>query len=447
MMGRSAKILFLVILGAFCTGLVSIYSKFTTISSATITNSGAALQLSVANSTCVTSDFSPSDWKAVAVCTNSRCGTERQKKVEKMPKGFVISLNYYDQQISALRRLLNLQCWAAQNKMAVVEPFFIHETRLGLSLAPEVDDKPTTRQLKFSDVFDIQQWNSKRSIPLTSWKTFHDSAPKDVILVRIKLKDRNTDLMVPCSPDHVMENQVYDFLAQHNFRVCKKVCIDLYRYSHELLSEELSDIVFGKTRDVKVTLVFAMWTGIKMSGNFVCRTGRFCRNLNPSARSIRDGNVYVQKWLNGNRYIAVMLRLEKIHSSGKSVAAVLDKTLKLWSQLKDKVKCNTTFLSLDVGRFGSKDLGKAGSKIKAYVMENAQTFFHKIYGNSISFDAWEESFVNVSGTTEPSYISALQTAIAARAQCVLLVGGGEFQSRVLQLHKNYHRMKPCHVLL
>ena len=420
------------------------YLKFMAVASPT--NFGATLRLNVTNSTCVTSDSFPNNWKAVAVCRNDKCGKERQKKDERMPKGFVISLNYYDQQISALGRLLNLQCWAAQNNMAVVEPFLIHETRLGLSLATDVDYKQIPKQLKFSDLFDIQQWNSNRSFPLTRWKIFLDSAPKDVILVRIKLKNRRSNLMVPCSPDHMMENQVYEFLAQHNFRVCKKVCLDLHRYSHELLSEELSDIIFGKTRDVKVTLVFAMWKGIKMSGN-ACRAKKLYPNLYPSAKIIRAGDTYVQKWLNGSSYIAIMLRFERIRLSKRSIPAVLNKTLKLWTQLKDKIKCNVTFLSLDVGRFGSKDLGKAGSKINAYVMENAQTFFRKIYGNSISFDAWEESFVNVSGTTEPSYISALQTAIAARAQCVLLVGGGQFQSRVLQLHKNRHRMKPCHVLL
>ena len=425
-------------------------SNFTAIIATTTTlkpEITSTLELNVTNGTCVT-DSNSSDWKAIAVCSNGRCGKERQRTADKMPKGgFVVALNYYDQQISALRRLLNLQCWAAQHNMGVVEPFLIQETRLGVSLTLEVNHMPTAKELKFSDIFDIQQWNSKRSIPLTSWNSFLDTAPRDVILVRIKLKNRRTKLTVPCSPDQVVENQVLEFLSQNNFRVCKKVCLDLHRYNHELLSEDLSDIIFGETRDLKVTVVIAMWTGLKVSGNFVCPASKFYRNLNPSPRVIRDGKEYVQRWLNGSDYIAVMVRFEKIHTTGKSVPAVLDKAFKLWTELKGKTKCSTTFLSLDVGRFGSKDLSKIGTKNNAYAVKSAQAFFHKIYSNSISFDAWEESFVNVSGTTESCYISALQTAIASRARCVILVGGGEFQSRILQLYKNLHQTKPCHILL
>ena len=442
----------LVILSACCASLALVmYLQLTPIiTRATFTpKTTFAVELTEKNGTCVTESNS-SDWKAIAVCTNDRCGKERQRTGgDKTPKGgFVFALNYYDQQISALRRLSNLQCWAAQHSMGVVEPFLIQETRLGVSLAPEVaEHMPKSKKLKFSDIYDIQQWNGKTSIPLTSWNSFLDSAPRDVILVRMKLKNRRSKLHVPCSTDSVVEKQVFEFLDQHKFRVCKKICLDLHRYNHEVSSEHLSDIIFGEARDLKVTVVIAMWVGLRVGGNFVCPAGRFYHKLNPSSGVISDGKEYVRRWLNGSDYIAVVLRFEKILTSGKSVPAVLDKALKLWTLLKSKMKCNAIFLSLDVGRFGSKDLSKIGPKNTAYAKKSAQTFFHKIYSNSSSFDAWEETFVNVSGTTESSYISALQTSIAAAARCVILVGGGEFQSRILQLHKDRHRTIPCHYLL
>ena len=120
--------------------------------------------------------------------------------------GFLVALDYYDQKISASRRLLNLQCWAAQHNM---EPFLIKETKLGVSLTTEVhvDRVPTSKEVKFCDIFYIQQWNSKRSIPLTSWNSFLETAPRDVILVQIKWKTRRSKLPVPCSTDNVVEKQ------------------------------------------------------------------------------------------------------------------------------------------------------------------------------------------------------------------------------------------------
>ena len=189
-----------------------------------------------------------------------------------------------------------------------------------------------------------------------------------------------------------------------------------------------------------------MWFGLKVIGNFVCPAPKFYYDVNPSPRVIRYGKEYVRKWLNGSDYIAVVARLERVHLDGKNVSAVLDKALKRWTELKGKTKCNTTFLSLDVGRFGSLGTRRKGSN-NAYLLQSAFTLFDKIYGNSISFDAWEESFVNVSGTTESCYISALLTAIASRARCVILVGGGEYQSRILRLYKNLHQTEPCHFLV
>ena len=140
--------------------------------------------LNVTNGTRATTDSNSPGWKAIAVSTNDMCGKERQIRRDKMPKGgFVFALSYYDQQISALRRVFNLQCWAAQNNMGVVEPFLIRDTRLGVSLAPEKDRMSIAKELKFSDIFDLQQWNKKASIPLTSWNTFLDTAPRDVIYV------------------------------------------------------------------------------------------------------------------------------------------------------------------------------------------------------------------------------------------------------------------------
>ena len=403
--------------------------------------------LNVTNGTRATDSNSPG-WKAIAVSTNDMCGKEKQKRRDKMPKGgFVFALSYYDQQISALGRVFNLQCWAAQNNMGVVEPFLIRETRLGVSIASEKDRMSIAKELKFSDIFDLQQWNKKASIPLTRWNTFLDTAPRDVIYVQIKWKTSMSKLPVPCSTDNMVENQVLEFLSHNKFRVCKKVCLDLHRYDHELSLKHLSNIVFGETRNLKVTVVISMWVGLNLDNNLACPARKFSYELKPSPGIINDGKEYIRRWLNGSNYIAVMVRLERIYISGKSVPVILDKVLKLWTKLKGNMKCNTTFLSLDVGRFGSKGTTVTVSKNAEYFTQSARSFFDSIYNNSISFHAWEDSLVNVSGTTESSYISGLQTSIAASARCVILVGGGNFQSRVLQLHKDRHKKNPCHYRL
>lgn len=70
------------------------------------------------------------------------------------------------------------------------------------------------------------------------------------------------------------------------------------------------------------------------------------------------------------------------------------------------------------------------------------SFHHKFQ----SFKQWEESFTNVTGKTkDQTFIAALQRAIASRAKCLLLFGGGSYELLAFRdyLRNNPDRSKQC----
>ena len=65
-----------------------------------------------------------------------------------------------------------------------------------------------------------------------------------------------------------------------------------------------------------------------------------------------------------------------------------------------------------------------------------------IYDNKVSINDWEHSFVMAAdGETNRGYIAALQRIVASRAENILLMGGGSFQSLAVQDYIEFHGSK------
>ena len=366
---------------------------------------------------------------------------------------------YSDQVTMGASNVMDLQCWAGQLNMKVVEPFLNKSFfRTG----------PFPDSLRFSNTFNITYWNGfceKRHFgSLISWKQFLCQAPRSLILVYIKFQSYEV-----C---HVSGR---NWTNMHGFTVVKRACIDMT--TDVLTTADFNSQIFGKFAPHNVTVLFLhSWKGIRRGqeismkrlvlNDTIC--GGILRNMYPSdIRSINwtklNENValfpsnkvlnhteeYTRRYLHNNNYIAVMVRMEHFlrglrsdwHTDcGTSINACVDKAISLWEDMRRKSGLHVTFLASDMGRYGTQ------------VQQVPQKYVTKIFRTLINstLEEYQTSFETVTGknSTERGYISVLQKTLASRAKCLLLLGGGSFQAHTLHLYKELHPVQEqCYDIL
>ncbi len=102
-----------------------------------------------------------------------------------------------------------------------------------------------------------------------------------------------------------------------------------------------------------------------------------------------------------------------------------------------------TFVTADIGMFGSKSWNEReelSEQDKASIFNRVQQFVTtELLCNDLTFSQWEDSFVNIAqDRDDQGYIAALQRVIASRADCVVIVGGGNFIKMALGEYLGNH---------
>ena len=99
-------------------------------------------------------------------------------------------------------------------------------------------------------------------------------------------------------------------------------------------------------------------------------------------------------------------------------------------------------MTLDLGKFGSGSWKQTFSNIGENKMElsiKAKRTLSTLFNNEWSFEEWESSFTQTTnGVDNSGYIAALQRTLASRAECLVLVGGGNFQTIALREYLHQH---------
>ena len=395
---------------------------------------------------------------------------------------YVLSLSYMDQMSFASRRLKSLQCWASMWKalyaVSVVEPFVIDGTRLGL---PVNVNETIDTALKFSTVFDINAWNAEGQLgyveypKVVSWDTFLKYASRKVVTIQVVYPDdyhcppnkyRNVEEM--CGSATLTESLSRVF-AFHNFTVIKQKCIN-FRLLGPQTEEEFNNLIIDAIPELDhVTVVFNEWRGpvrrkeevkcfIPIKGaRHECSPNHYghvstltARALVPSS-SIEDrAKAYISRYLNQTSgYVAVMIRWEKVlndnfyHPEKKHSTCVEcpKQILEYVKSISSQEHITATFLTTDIGRYGSLDFNlynftrAAAATVTSYTEDLLRTFYNK---KSMSLEEYDRTFEEISGTTNPAFISQLQKAIAANARCLMLVGSGAFHQNTLRMYENLH---------
>ena len=382
-------------------------------------------------------------------------GTRTTTK-ERHNTGYVLALGYYEQMTAGSCNLQSLQCWAAEFNLSVVEPIVARS-----HLRSPWEKK---NGFWFHDIHDIGMWNqlslNVSHSQIVPWNDFLTSAPRSVILVDIQYKDQCKQKNITLN-SHVSPFQQYkygctanwdpfsQFLSSHHFEVVRKVCLS-YCYGDRPTLQQFNTHLYGGHSPGSTTVIYWEWRGISptlatrvMITNSYCRIGNIHLHLmvRPCQKLLQIAVKYHQSYLHNVPYLTVMLRLEKLkgwvgkHDHQQSMNGCISKLLQVWKEVQNETGLNTTFLAGDVGKFGSDSIHKAN------LTDMFKNVFKMLYRAKFSIENWENSFQTLANTTDSGYISALQKVLAAWAKCILLMGGGTFQSHALNLYRQAHPRK------
>ena len=394
---------------------------------------------------------------------------EKDMTVWKANSGYILELDACDQLTGGAMNLMSLQCLVGRlGNVALVEPFVIDNT-FGARLFGDPEEFARANSIRLGDIYDLDDWNERTKFyrRLSSWEDFLQNAPRDLILVETEnIFQQECDLKA-----RVKEFEA--FFLTNGFTVVRSVCSD-FKHSGVLTIDQYKEAIYGSYPVSNVTVVITRFPGI-------CATGMHCEvdlfstsvqgtgcdkmehwqqilDIGPGQKVIQAANMYIKKYLGGETgYISLMIRLEMATARATKigygndpalVTSCLDRLKKKLNEVKNAKQLQSTFLTVDVGRYGSLtiiirvDYGDT--------VEQVKNFIHSIYQGSISFEEWENRFPEVSGLKPLAegtrgFVAMLQKEIARRGRCLIAGGGGSFQSSTVNLYKSFHS-KHCYVV-
>lgn len=364
--------------------------------------------------------------------------------------GYMFALKYYEQQTQAVKNFLQLQCLADSFNMQIVEPF-VSGTQLMFSFP-----MPTQFQhlLKLGDLIDMKAWNHQATggygyPAIVSWGNLLVRAPRNVILVCVKCRDPphisiphpGANFRLGCSDSCFYKLDIaLRFLKTYHFRLVKKACVNFAGYAGSVTPDDFLDNILegGKYKREEVTIIMNEFRGffglyrmqlLSPCGLHDNRTSNM--SVGPSQRLINESTKYSLRKFKDRPYASILVRVEKIvlHSL-LNISQCMEEVVSVLDGLREQHGIEERFLSMDVGRFGS-----SGSTLHN-LQPQGERFFKRIYGNKWTFRQWEDSFMR--STMNPAYIANLQRTLAAKGECLLMVGGGGFQAQARKLYEEYH---------
>jgi hypothetical protein len=386
--------------------------------------------------------------------------------------GYVLADDYWEQQNSGCRNLQSLQCWAAKLNMKVVEPFLVN------SVLHTLPSSAAPNWLKYSQMYDMSDWNREsvrlNHSTLVPWEEFLVKAQRRVISVEFQyayskdvhrkqaeLKENpRQQVKIKCEPHAGWPKSGQTaLLGVHNFTIVRKVCLN-FEYGKYLTLREFRNAILGDYSPNEVTVIFRQWRGLGIVGRILvkdsgCVNTGIQENMRPSQRLYHDANKYVSTYLSSNHskyalplsaslahsggeYIAVMARLEKSKLSFNKrkgiVPFCLEQTIKYTRKLVEESGIEMTFLSIDIGKYGSNSFRNTGDS--SNLLEEFAKFFTNFYGGKLTIHEWERTFEDIGHTEDSGYIALLQKMIVVQAKCVIFVGGGAFQKHALNLYQS-----------
>lgn len=380
----------------------------------------------------------------------------QQTKLLVAKKGFILSLHIWEQQTQGLLNLRQLQCLANIFGVKVVQPF-VDGTFLTFRFG---EMKRHKEMLRLSDLINIDVWNKELATlydyePLASWETFLSEAPRIVIIHCIQYPSlKGSSTKEDINFQYGCPNNCYrsfsdglSYLSKYGFRVVKKTCSNFIDFAGNasVSVKEFGENMFGGYNPHKVTVIIDSFHGLRIMRNRsrlpLIFTKGFKRNLPPnvtlpSERIVSDAEKYIHQRFNDNKYISILARIELIihHNQFKFCTdKLMDIVTEMVQEREIRATHSQVFLAMDVGRFGSH----VENRVKLQPLGKA--LLNRVFmRNDLTLQQWEESFTSIASSDNPAYVANLQQTIAARGECLIMVGGGSFQMHARKLYEMIH---------
>lgn len=352
----------------------------------------------------------------------------------------VLVLRYMGQQGVGVKALAALQCWTGHIGLpvAIVEPVMSGSVMTG-----------DIAGMAMSDLFDLDHFNNFsehiRYPKLIPKGKFFEQSSKKIIFVTI---GRESETNIP--EDNSTEachtpppSSILNLLSEKGYCVVKMVSVS----NKELTAQTFHDVL-GRWLNSSITVVFSKFGPWLSSINGVKCIGINDNYTNaqyqPSVKVLTAAKHYKEFYLDSIHPIAIMLRTEHVlhrkHNLTKCFQDVVSVTRKLQGSGTRKIP----MVALDFGKYGSNTWQwyVADDEARVAGKRLAEETLQVLLRNKMSFQAWEETFAIATGNiTNAGYVAAVQRAIASRAHCLVLMGGGDFQELILRDYLQFHAGK------
>ena len=383
--------------------------------------------------------------------------------------GYVVTLKVYEQQTMASGNLLQLQCWASMLNMSLVTPFMKQS-----QMETPLDEARHRTHLSLWDIFSRAHWESHAGahgyLPLVGWDQWLSQAPRKLIVVQfrypllseVKKKEREYGVNFPhplTGDDYsqgcefkYLSSKAQQFLKTKGFIIVRKVCFNFLNGDGFSLAE-FREHLFGGYSPGEVSVMLDMWRGLGEPQRVliidkICREQHPFRELvQPSTRLVEDAQSYKDKFLGPDDYIAIITRFEMTGLSRQyelnndthaEIPRCIRKTLFQLEQLRKDTGIDNTFVSIDIGKYGSSSFAK--KKYYHHFQEMVE-FVQVANRGRMALADIERTLELVSQTKDSGYIASLQQLIVTRAKCILFMGGGSFQRHALHMYQGLHPLR------
>ena len=376
-------------------------------------------------------------------------------------QGYIIPLKLYEQQTAGARNLWGLQLWANKVGMKVVEPF-ISDNFMSFAPITKNDSNP----IRFSDLYDKYYWNkqciSRGCAELVPWEEFLTMASKRIIFVQVcGVKSvvtcqtkviAKTETSVSLSINEQEISKKIKYFRDHGFKFIRWVSVR-FNDSTRMTLQDFSQHIFGQYNSSTVTVMFKNWIGLRKARvnlqdiKYVTSRDSVTIGLLPSKKLVEESQRYLQHVRRSDgKYIGIMVRIERAYKEIHKYSLTIDevgvmrecaKNLSSILDLQHYKNWDRT-LAIDLGDFGSYGYRRS-KKIDKREEVLYDDYFKAVYGDSWTIEEFENSFVKYLGTNNPAYIAQIQRTIAARSNCIVLVGGhSTFQEAAIAFYQNFH---------
>ena len=366
--------------------------------------------------------------------------TEPQSYQFPRNRGYVLAMVYWGQQTWASHNLQNLQCWAAQLNLSVVEPVMV-----GSKLKSPLSTHSNIKGFWFREIFNIEMWNKLSSrvghSTLVPWDLFIREAPRNVILVSFKYGSQEVVKKIlnkpPLPPSERIKQDCgsnkwssiaafQQFFKRYQFKVVREVCFN-FAFGDKISRHNFTAHLYGNQPPYKTTVIYQSWKGtwrprpklVDILNSGCGKTG-IAEEIVPSLQILQKVVKYQKTYLKAQPYIAIIGRMEKVKIAMESrkhgrlsLAECFSKLLAAWNKVKVQSSLNQTFLAIDIGRFGSHSFtsGWNGSDLTT----EFERFFKALYGGvggargkGATVKEWEKTFEETAKTSDPGYVALLQ---------------------------------------